>query len=179
MKTIRLRTAAVVAFSIVLLLAVLTTAWAVLSKGAKSPDFRLKSIDGRTLSLSQIRKDPAKPGAYRVVILDFWATWCGPCREELPGFQKLHEKYGKKGLAMVGVAVDKGGVSDVKPFVKENKLTYTILVDPRQTVKNQYGVRFLPTTYIIDKSGVIRAVHVGYAPGVEDTIENEVKSLLK
>lgn len=179
MRTIGFRTAAVAAVSIMLLLALLTTAWAALSKGTRAPDFTLKSIDGRSLSLSQIRKDPAKPGSYRVVILDFWATWCDPCKEELPVFQELHRKYGHKGLAVVGIALDKGGAKDVKPFVKEKGLTYTMLVDPRLTLKSRYGIRLLPTTYVIDRSGIIRGVHVGPLPGFEETIENEVKSLLK
>ena len=158
---------------------VLTAAWAALSKGAKAPDFKLKTIDGKTLSLSQIRKDPNKKGAYRVVLLDFWKTTCPPCLSELPHFQKLHQKYGGKGLAVVGIALDAGGVSDVKPFVRQQKLTYTMLVDPNGATTGPYGVRYTPTTYIIDKKGVIQAAHVGYMPGLEQTMENQIKTLLR
>jgi len=166
----------IAAASSILLLAV---AWAQLGEGTKSPDFRLQSLDGKMLTLAQIRKDPARPGANRVVILDFWATWCDPCKEELPIFQKLHQKYGKKGLVVVGLSVDRGGIRDVKPFVKQRKLTYTMLVDPKGTVKSAYRVRFLPTTFIIDKKGFIRAVHIGYTPEVGAQLEHDIKPLLK
>ncbi len=176
MKTRILITAALV---VILSALVLTAAAAALNKGAKAPDFKLKTIDGKTISLSQIRKDPNKKGAYRVVLLDFWKTTCPPCLSELPNYQKLSKKYAGKGVAIVGVALDPGGISDVKPFVQQQKLTYTQLVDPSGTVAAQYGIRYTPTTYIIDKKGVIQAVHVGYIPGIEQSMEQEIRSLLK
>lgn len=155
-----------------------TTAQALLSEGKNAPSFKLTSIDGKTVSLSDLRKDPARKGANRVVLLDFWATWCPPCRKATPHLQKLHEKYGNKGLVVVGLALDKGGADDVKPFVKKHKLTYTILVDSSSKVARQYGVRGIPTAYIIDKKGVIRNIHVGYSPGLEKDLEKEVQALL-
>lgn len=178
MNTSRSRTVAAFLFAALLGVIALATAWAALSKGSKAPDFTLKDINGKKMTFSNIRKDPAKSGAYRVVVLDFWATTCPPCKEELPFYQKLSQKYGPKGFAMVGVAMDPGGAADVKPFVQEQKLTYTMLVDPAHTVSNTYGVRYTPTTYVIDRKGIVRFVHIGYVPGIEKTIENEVKSLL-
>lgn len=179
MKTNRFRTLPALTFAAIFSILALSAGWAALNKGAKAPDFKLKSINGKTMTLSQIRMDPAKKGASRVVVLDFWATTCPPCIEELPNYQKLHKKYGSKGVAMVGVAIDQGGLDDVKPFVAEHKLTYINLVDPDRDAAGPYGVRYTPTTYIVDKKGVIRFVHIGYVPGIEQTIENEVKSLLK
>jgi peroxiredoxin len=175
-KSRYLYTAAIVAALCAL---VLTAAWAALSKGAKAPDFKLRSIDGKTLTLSQIRKDPNKKGAYRVVLLDFWKTTCPPCLTELPHYQAFSQKYGSKGLAVVGIALDPGGVSDVKPFVQQQKLTYTMLVDPDGIAAGPYGVRYTPTTFIIDKKGIIQAAYVGYMPGLEQTMENQIKALLK
>lgn len=179
MKTTALPSLLAVAFALVVALVASSTVQAVLSDGKKAPDFKLTSIDGKTISLSDLDKDPAKKGASRVVLLDFWATWCPPCREEAPQLQKLHEKYGKKGLAVVGVALDKGGADDVKPFVKKHKLTYTMLVDPSSRIARQYGIRGIPTTYMIDKKGTIRNVHVGYSAGIGKDLEKEAQALLK
>lgn len=156
-----------------------TAVYAAIKEGAKAPDFKLESISGKTLSLEEIRKDPKVKGANRVVLLDFWATWCPPCKRELPHLQKLHEKYGKKGLVVVGVAMDRGGMGDVKPFVKEQKLTYTILVDPKGTTKSDYGIQYFPTTVIVDKKGIVRKVHIGYSDGMEKDLEKEILALLK
>jgi len=179
MKFARVRALLAGAVALILLLAALTVVYAELEKGRKAPEFKLSSVDGKMLSLKEIRKDPAKKGATRVVLLDFWATWCPPCKQEIPHLQKLHEKYGKKGLAVVGIAIDVAGAKDVKPFVKERKLTYTILLDPKGGAQRDYRVRYYPTVYILDKKGVIRSVHIGYKPGVEKDFEKEIQALLK
>ena len=168
-----------IAIALIVLLAVPTAAYAELRKGDKAPEFKLSSVDGKMLSLKEIRKDPAKKGATRVVLLDFWATWCPPCRDEVPHLQKLHKKYEKKGLAVVGISVDTGGARIVKPFAKERKLTYTILLDPKCAAKKGYRVYAYPTVYIINKQGIIRSVHRGYGPGAEKELEKEIISLLK
>lgn len=154
-------------------------ATAMVKKGSSAPDFKLTSIDGKSMSLSQIRKDPAHKGKQRVVILDFWSTGCPPCVEELPFYQTLHKKYAAKGLAIVGVALDRDGASVVKPFVKERGITYTMLCDIGGSVARTYGVRYTPTIFIIDKRGVVQTVQVGVGPDTESMIENQVKSLLK
>lgn len=166
MKTIRTLIA-------VMLVAMITlTAAYALNKGDKAPDFTLKTIDGKTLSLSAVRK-----GTTKVVLLDFWATWCGPCKAEMPHIQKLHEKYGRQGLKVVGLAGYREGVDDIKGYLKEKKITYTNVIDKDNTVIRQYGVRGLPTMLMIDKNGTIQKVHIGYTE--PQVLESEIKALLK
>ncbi|HUV05855.1 MAG TPA: TlpA disulfide reductase family protein [Armatimonadota bacterium] len=179
MKLTRLRGVLPIAAALFIMLSTLSAVYAELRKGEKAPEFKLLSVDGKMLSLKEIRKDPAKKGTTRVVLLDFWATWCPPCKQEIPHLQKLHEKYGKKGLAVVGVSVDTSGAKVVRPFVKERKLTYTILLDPKGGTQKDYRVRFYPTVYILDKKGIICNVHVGYKPGMEKDLEKEIQALLK
>jgi len=150
-----------------------------LSKGDKSPDFTLPKLDGKEVKLSDLQQNPNKKGEKQVVVLDFWATWCPPCRDETPHLQKLHEKYGKKGLVVVGVAQDSDGAKSVKPFVEKNKLTYVQLIDSKHEVARKYKVGPIPTTYIIDRKGVIRVVQLGFAPGMEKDMEEEIEALLK
>lgn len=155
------------------------SAQAMLEKGNKAPDFKLSSLDGKKVKLSELQKDPQKKGAKRVVLLNFWASWCPPCRAEAPYLQKLHEKYGKNGLGIVGISTDTKGAAVVRRFVKEKKLTYTQLLDPKHTVARKYKVGPIPTSYIIDRSGVIRSVHLGFAPGLEKDLEKEIRALLQ
>lgn len=152
---------------------------AALNPGKKAPDFTLKSITGKQVTLQQLRKDSSNVKRPKVILLDFWATWCPPCKEEAPQLQKLNEKYNKKGVAVVGIAVDDNGAAAVKPFAKENGLKYNLLLDPETTTAKKYGIRPIPTTFLIDRQGIIRYVHVGFSPGMEKQIETEINELLK
>lgn len=160
-----------------LLLAAVAVAIAAARIGQKAPDFKVKDLDGKTVTLDQVRKDPNRKNAQRVVLLDFWATWCPPCRREVSTLQKLHEAYEKKGVAIVGIALDEEGAKAVKPFVKDNKLTYTSLVDPGSVAARAYGVRPIPSMFLLDRKGVIRFTHIGLTE--QAILEKEIKSLLK
>lgn len=160
----------------VLLLAV-PIAQANLSQGDKAPDFRLAGLSGKAVTLTDLQRD-AK-GIKQVVLLDFWATWCPPCRAEVPHLQKLHEKYGKKGLVVAGISQDSDGARAVKPFAEKNKLTYTQLLDQKHEAARKYKVGPIPTTYLVGRDGRIKNVHLGFAPGMEKALEEEIRSLLK
>jgi len=175
---IKLTIAMGVLFAVTLAFAGLS-ARAMLEKGTRALDFELPSVSGKKVKLSELAKDPHRKGARRVVLLNFWATWCPPCRAEVPYLQKLHQRYGKKGLVVVGISMDTQGAAAVRPFVKERKLTYVQLLDPRRTVAQRYKVGPIPTTYIIDRSGVIRKVRLGFAPGLEKHLEEDIKALLQ
>lgn len=177
-KSVVLRTVTIIAVISMLMISVAVQA--LVNPGSKAPSFKLQSISGKTVSLDEFRKDPAKKGANRVVVLVFWATWCPTCREETQVLQRLQEKYGKKGMAVLTVAMDKGGIKDVKPFAKEHKLTYRMLVDPDNKVIGPlyYSDHGIPATFIIDKQGVVRYHHVGAIPGYEKMVNTEVASLL-
>lgn len=119
-----------------------------------APDFTLKDLEGNDFSLSETKG--------KVVILDFWATWCPPCRMEIPHFQELYEEYGDEGLVVLGVALDRGGAADVKPFVEANGVTYPVVIGDQQVVSAYGGIRGIPTTFIIDRQGGIVSKAVGY-----------------
>ena len=131
--------------------------------GKAAPDFTLKTLDGKTLKLSDLRG--------KAVVLNFWATWCPPCKVELPWFVDLQKQYGGQGLQIVGISEDEGGKDKVAAFVKEMGVNYTIAVDD-SSVSEKYGdVEDLPTTFYIDRNGKI----VEFAMGLVDRSEIEEK----
>jgi cytochrome c biogenesis protein CcmG/thiol:disulfide interchange protein DsbE len=132
-------------------------------------DFKLPGVDGKTVRLSDFKG--------KVVILDFWATWCPPCKAEIPDFIALQKQYGPKGLQIVGVALDQEGADAVKPFAKEKGINYPIGLDPESTVPPSFGgVRGIPTTFVIDRKGNIVKKYVGAKP--RETFEADIKALL-
>jgi cytochrome c biogenesis protein CcmG/thiol:disulfide interchange protein DsbE len=136
---------------------------------AKAPDFTLKNLDGKSVRLSDFKD--------KVVILDFWATWCPPCRNEIPHFIELQEKYGSRGLAVVGVSVDQGGAKAVKPFAASWKVNYAMLLADARVGDAYGGIQYLPTTFIIDRKGQIVKRLVGYQS--KELLEREIEPLLK
>jgi peroxiredoxin len=146
-----------------------------LSPGTKAPNFTLRTLDGKSFTLKNCFKKPPK-----VVLVDIWATWCPPCRAEIPYIINLQKKYAKKAVVIVGIATDPKKET-VKSFVKKMKINYTICLDPNaKTVGDSYDVKSIPATYIIDKKGVIRFAHRGFG-GSDDAadMDREIASLLK
>jgi peroxiredoxin len=136
---------------------------------APAPDWKLKDVDGNIVTLAQFKG--------KVVILDFWATWCPPCRTEIPGYVALQKKYGGDGLVVVGVSVDTDGVGPVKKFIKDIGINY-IVVMADDDIQNAYGpLQGYPTTFIIDRDGHIRDRKLGRLPAAE--YEKEVLAVLR
>jgi peroxiredoxin len=132
-----------------------------LGKGKEAPDFRLKTIEGREVSLSDYRG--------KVVLINFWATWCPPCREEMPLFQRVYEKYKDRGFEILAISTD-DYVEPVKKFVKEYKLSFPILYDDKNVV-GLYEVQGLPTSFLIDRDGKIVKVRLGKYKEIEKDLK--------
>ena len=133
-----------------------------------APEFELKDADAKTVRLSDYKG--------KVVLLDFWATWCGPCKIEIPWFIQFERTYKDKGFAVIGVAMDEEGWTVVKPFISELAINYRILQGTDATAQLYGGVDALPTTFLIDRDGRIAATHVGLAG--KDDFEDGIKKLL-
>jgi len=133
-------------------------------------DFTLKTRDGKNLRLAEMKG--------QVVMLNFWASWCGPCRQEMPILDQLNKKYQKLGFAVWGVNVDEDPALAEK-LLKETGVTFPILLDSKSQVSELYGVDAMPTTFMIDRNGNVRFHHRSYKPGTEAEYEQQIKSLIK
>lgn len=120
----------------------------------EAPPFEATDLEGETVALEDFRDE--------VVLLNIWATWCPPCREEMPDLQHLHEEFGDDGLRVVGVSIDgRGSDEGVRHFLEEYGIDFLILRDPSDQVSRTFGARGVPTTFLIDREGVIRWRHLG------------------
>jgi peroxiredoxin len=115
-------------------------------------DFALKTPDGKTFRLSEQRG--------KTVIVNFWATWCPPCREEMPAMERLYQQHRDRGLVLVAVSLD-ADPAVVAPYLKQNKLSFPIALDPKSEIANKYGVRALPSSFIVDRDGTMTALALG------------------
>jgi len=131
-----------------------------------APGFALPDVNGKTVSLSDYKG--------KVVILDFWATWCPPCKREIPDFIELQKSYGSKGLQVVGIALDEPG--KVQAFAQQNGMNYPVLLGTDDIAIKYGGIQGIPTTFVIDKSGKIVNKFEGFRP--KSVFEEEIKKLL-
>ena len=141
-------------------------------EGFLAPDFTLDTIGGNQVTLSELRG--------QIVVVNFWATWCLPCREETPALEKSYEQYKESGVIILGVNLtNQDSMSDIESFVQEFRLTYPILLDRDGTVSNHlYQIRGLPTTFFVNRDGIIRTVVVG-GPMSETFIRSKIETLLQ
>lgn len=136
--------------------------------GQPAPDFTLPDSTGSPIKLSAYKG--------KVVLLDFWATWCTGCKVEIPWYVEFQNKYGKDGLTAIGVSMDDDGWKSVKPFLEEHKLNYPVVI-ANQDLANRYGgLPSLPMTLLIDRNGKIAEAHAGMVD--KDAFENKIKALL-
>lgn len=134
-----------------------------------APGWELQDLDGKTVHASDFKG--------KVVVLDFWATWCPPCRAEIPGFVELQKKYQAQGVAVIGVSVDQASADTVKAFAEKLGINYPVVLTDAKIEAAYGGVDGLPTTFVIDRSGRIVKQYLGFTEKSE--IESEIQPLLK
>lgn len=133
-----------------------------------APDFELKDADGKAVKLSDYRG--------KVVLLNFWATWCGPCKIEIPWFIDFETRYKNQGFAVIGVAMDDEGWEIVRPYITEKKVNYRTLMGTEMVAQQYGGVDSLPTSFVLDREGKVAAVHVGLVSKSE--YQSDIEKLL-
>lgn len=136
--------------------------------GSMAPAYALPDLDGKIVKNSDFLG--------KVVILDFWATWCPPCIKEVPEFVRLQSKYKDQGLEIVGLSLDEKGAEDVRPFVEQHQVNYTMLIANDGTANAYGGITGIPTTFIVDKSGKIVKRFMGYTD--PEVFEEAIRPLI-
>jgi len=139
-------------------------------EGQAAPDFALKSSTGENLRLSEYRGN--------VVMINFWATWCGPCRQEMPLLDELYTRYERVGFSLLGVNIDDDSRRAMQ-MIEDLGVSFPVLFDARKEVSQLYQVEAMPVTVLVDREGNVRHVHHGYKPGYEDKYLDQVRSLLR
>jgi peroxiredoxin len=139
-------------------------------KETAAPDFTLKSVEGENLKLSEYRGE--------VVLINFWASWCGPCRQEMPVLSALHDKYKSLGFTVLGVNVEEDSTR-ARKLLQEMSVSFPVLLDSESVVSKQYDVVAMPSTVLVDRNGNMRYLHKGYKPGLEDVYLQQIRGLIR
>ena len=142
---------------------------AILQKGDRAPAIKLVTTSGQPVTLTNYK-------GY-VLVMDFFATWCIPCKESIPHMNALNRKYGKQGLQVLGISVDEGGEREVKNFIAERKISYPVAVAP-EDLQTEYGLRSIPTIYVINKKGLVAEKYQGFSEQTGRAMEETIKRLL-
>jgi peroxiredoxin len=137
---------------------------------APAPDFTLRAMSGPNVRLQELRG--------KVVMVNFWATWCGPCRQEMPHLNRLHEKYSRSGFVLLGLNVDDDPQNAAAVAAKLG-IQFPVLLDTDKQVSDRYDLKAMPSTYLIDRDGKVRFMHRGYLSGYEEQYEKQIRELLK
>ena len=140
------------------------------ASSALAPSFTLPSRSGDMVSLDKLKG--------QVVMLNFWASWCGPCRQEMPLLDQMHKRYSSLGFTMIGVNVE-ANTSDAEKWLSQTPVTFPVLFDKENKVSKLYDVNAMPSTVFIDRKGNVRYLHRGYKPGDEGAYLNQIRALLK
>ncbi len=135
-----------------------------------APDFTLVDRDGRKFSLSELRG--------QVVMINFWASWCAPCREEMPLLEQIYQRYESLGFTLLGVNVEENS-ADAEAWLEDRPVSFPILYDPQNGVSKLYDVVAMPSTVLVDRQGNVRFLHHGYQPGYENDYQDQIRALVR
>ncbi len=149
---------------------VASLAWAATVSGP-APSFTLQSSSGEQVSLEALKG--------KVVMVNFWATWCVPCRQEMPHLQALYERYNSLGFELLAVNVEKNNAEGARKWLEETPVTFPVLFDPSNEVTKLYKVQTMPSTVLVARDGTMRFIHHGYKPGYENDYQTQVRALLR
>ena len=141
-------------------------------EGHLAPDFALKTLDGKTVRLSDLR-------GKKVVLINFWATWCPPCRSEMPTMQQIYTEYKGKGFEILAINIEPDSKDEIRDFMKELRLTFPVLLDSDMKVTRTYRLIGLPVSMLIDRQGIIRSKTIGYHDWTDKESRKRVENLLK
>ena len=155
--------------SIGLLFVFMSQAVSAIEIGAAPPELQAKLSNGSHALLSAHRG--------KLIYLDFWASWCGPCRQSFPWMNALHEKYGGKGLEIIAINLD-AKESDARQFLAEHPAKFPIAFDPAGATPRQYDVKGMPTSYLIDREGRLLAIHTGFNEKTKKSLESTIQKLM-
>lgn len=139
--------------------------------GGPAPEYAAVTLTGDTLALADLRGE--------AVLLNVWATWCPPCREEMPGLQALHEEYADEGLRVVGVSIDaRNATAEVERFLEQNDISFTILLDPEDRITRRFRLAGVPETFLLDREGRIRQRWIGKIDPQSEAVVGPVRETL-
>ena len=139
-------------------------------KLSAAPDFTLESVSGENIRLSEFHGE--------VVLINFWASWCGPCRQEMPVLSKLHDRYRALGFTVLGVNVEENP-GKARKLLQEMPVSFPVLLDHESVVSKQYDVVAMPSTVLVDRNGNMRYLHKGYKPGLEAVYLQQIRDLVR
>jgi len=159
------------AFSVLIVTALVATFAMAATTSGPAPGFTLQSRDGKTVSLADYKG--------QVVLVNFWATWCVPCRQEMPHLEAIYEKYNSLGFTMLGVNVEDNPAGAKKWLEENGPVKFPVLFDPKNQVSKLYKVETMPTTVIVARDGTMRFIHHGYHAGLEGDYQTQVRQLLR
>ena len=148
----------------------LAAAATALQAGAPAPAFQLNSSAGKPTALADFKG--------QIVLLNFWASWCGPCRQEMPILEQLNRQYHNKGVTLLGVNVEPDSAAAVN-WLKATPVSFPILFDVDSKVSKLYEVEGMPNTVIVDRKGLVRYIHRGYSAGAENDYLNQIRTLIR
>jgi peroxiredoxin len=154
---------------VLLLLGMARPSAAILQKGQPAPPIQVVTTSGQHVSLANYRG--------HVLVMDFFATWCVPCRESIPHLLGLNRKFGAQGLQILGMSVDDEGDKEVKSFIAEKRISYPVAL-ANEDIQADYGLRSVPTIYVINKKGVVAEKYMGYNDQIAKNMEALIKKLL-